>query len=298
MSFGVWFRQWMFAFLHLFSYDRIKKKSKRQREKERLRRLEAKHSSANKYRMKQKRRKKRSSSAVQNERLFGAMFRFVGATLAIFLLPFGLFDWGRKSVRAKRGTKHKKQSTSAAKSAAAVKPKATTSPKSVKTYHTAGTPRSQSRSYAPPRETQGASRQAKPTSLFNDLNALPKSAEPQRSMPKPENEPRSSPKNHADRYIHKRMIIAGSDYCDSEVLNSLTVGSCFDLALEPDNPYDKDAVMLIFSGRKIGYVARADRLAFTTQLRLGRKIYGVITDIDTTSNPPKYEFESWFYSTK
>ena len=92
------------------------------------------------------------------------------------------------------------------------------------------------------------------------------------------------------------MIIAGSSYCDSGVLAKLTVGTYFDLVAEPDNPHNKDAVMLTLDGEKIGYIAKADKLAFVTCLKLKRKIYGVITDIKTDEFPTKYEFETWFDS--
>ena len=90
------------------------------------------------------------------------------------------------------------------------------------------------------------------------------------------------------------MTIACSSYCKAEVLARLEAGRYFDLVAEPDNPYDKDAVKLIFEGEKIGYVPKADRLAFVTCLKLKRKIYGVITAIDAASLPARYEFEAWF----
>ena len=61
-----------------------------------------------------------------------------------------------------------------------------------------------------------------------------------------------------------------------------------------DNPHDKDAIKLVFNGRKIGYIAKSDKLAFVTCLKLGRKIYGVITEINDESFPTKYEYETWF----
>lgn len=109
-----------------------------------------------------------------------------------------------------------------------------------------------------------------------------------------ENTPKSKPKHEKDQYIRKRMIIAGSSYCDQEVFAKLSIGTYFDLVAEPDNPYDKDAVMLTLDGKKIGYIAKADRLAFVTCLKLKRKIYGVITDIKSDEFPTRYEFETWF----
>ena len=109
-----------------------------------------------------------------------------------------------------------------------------------------------------------------------------------------ENTPKSIPKNENDQYIRKRMIIAGSYYCDVNVLSELKIGTYFDLEAEPDNPNDKDAVKLTYNGQKIGYIAKQDRLAFVTCLKLRRNIYGVITNIIQESGRTKYEFETWF----
>lgn len=119
-----------------------------------------------------------------------------------------------------------------------------------------------------------------------DTPALP--AEPD------ENTPKSKPKHENDRYISKRMIIAGSSYCDRAVLDQLTVGTYIDLVAEPTNPHDKNAIMLTLNGEKIGYVPKSDCTAYISCLKLGRKVYGVITEITTEPFPVKYEFETWF----
>ena len=42
------------------------------------------------------------------------------------------------------------------------------------------------------------------------------------------------------------------------------------------------------------YISRQDKLPYVACLRLKRKVYGVITAIDSTNLPTKYEFETWF----
>ena len=113
-----------------------------------------------------------------------------------------------------------------------------------------------------------------------------------------ESTPKSMPKHEKDQYIRKRMIIAGSSYCDASVLAKLQIGTYFDLSREPNNPHDKDAVVLTFDGEKIGYVAKKDLVPFTVCLNLRRNIYGVITDIITENNFTKYEYETWFDSNR
>lgn len=136
-------------------------------------------------------------------------------------------------------------------------------------------------------------------SLFKDAYEEPITpiapTEPENKEPD-ENTPKSKPKHDGDRYIRKRMIIAGASYCDRSALDKLTIGTYFELVAEPTNPHDKDAVMLVHDGEKIGYVAKQDGLPFVTCLKLKRRVYGVITDIITEPYPTKYEFETWFDS--
>ena len=99
-----------------------------------------------------------------------------------------------------------------------------------------------------------------------------------------------------DQYIRKRMVIAGSSYCDAAVLEKLQVGVYIELVAEPDNPHDRDAIMLTLDGEKIGYVAKSDNVAFVACLKLKRKIYGVITDIKSDKFPVQYEYETGFDS--
>ncbi len=109
-----------------------------------------------------------------------------------------------------------------------------------------------------------------------------------------ENTPKSKPKHEGDQYIRKRMIIAGSYYCDKAVLEQLQVGIYFDVSPEPGNSHDKDAVMLTYHGEKIGYISKTDKTPFVVCLKLKRNIYGVITDIIVENGKTKYEFETWF----
>ena len=108
------------------------------------------------------------------------------------------------------------------------------------------------------------------------------------------NLPKSKPKNEADQYIKKRLIIAGSYYCEKDAIEKLQIGVYFDLIREPQNPYDADAIMLVLDNQKIGYVAKEDLPPFIVALKLGRRIYGVITDIIAIDGTVRYEFETWF----
>ena len=300
MRFSVWFSQWLNSFFKLLTIGSKKRKSEAQRKRERERRLKARRSSANLFRTKKKYRRRRSSFHVQNERMIGALFKFMATSLGILLLPLGLFDWGRKSAKARKasrvsGTAKKTAPKPTVKTTGSQQKKtpAETQTKKTRTYRTTVK--------APVVNTtskQTESTHTTPPRLFEypEPKVVPQVVETPTVTEPDENTPKSIPKNEKDQYIRKRMIVAGSYYCDKAVLDTLEVGSYIDLEAEPDNPYDKDAIKLLYNGQKIGYIARKDHATFVTCLKLNRKIYGVITSIIAENGQIKYEYETWFDS--
>ena len=301
MSFSIWFREWIGSFFKLLTIGINKRKSVAQRQRDRERRLKAKNSSANCYRTKKKRRRRRSSLSVQNERLTCAVFKFMAISIGVLLLPFGLLDWGRKNAKARKasgGRRASKKGSPKSKTSAVSKTAAAhTTPTATSTQNKKGSNRNTHTKVKAP-ETHAITKPQESVSStpFRFFEyPQPKAAVPAMTDPD-ENTPRSIPKNEKDQYIRKRMIIAGSYYCDKCVLDMLEVGSYIDLEAEPDNPYDNDAVKLLYNGQKIGYIAKEDRLAFVTCLKLARNIYGVITAIIEEDGQTKYEYETWFES--
>lgn len=124
-----------------------------------------------------------------------------------------------------------------------------------------------------------------------DFSSFSKPQEPEKIID--ENAPKSMPKNEKDRYIRKRMNIAGLYYGDATAVTKLEVGDYLDFVAEPNNPHDKNAVALYSDGVKIGYVARTDALPISTALRLGRGLYGVVTDIAEREGKKTVEYEAW-----
>ena len=304
MSFRVWFKRWVFAFFKLLTLGEKGYKSDAQRKREHDRRMKKKTSHSSEFGSHKTRARRRNSLHVWFEKAMGALFKFAALSLGILFLPFGLFDWGHKNIKAKRASngiktakrKAKVQASQtapiASKTAAKVAPK-----KGAKPHPT--TARKTTKKAATEGENAHTSVQ-KPTktATLEDIKDVPVSIKKETPAEWNENIPKSTPKNEKDQYIRKRMIIAGSSYCDKELLAALEIGTCFDVALELDNPYDKEAVMLLHNGQKIGYISKADKPAFVTCLKLKRKVYGVITGIDAESFPPQYEFETWFDSNK
>ena len=291
MSFKAWFGKWYRAFFKLLTVNGSKWKSDAQIERDRERWRKAKRESARRYRRKKKIIRRRKSYQIQNMRLIGAMLRFAAVSLGIlFIFPFGLLDWGRKSAAAKK-TRARRDAVRAESDTRSAGKKKSASSKAC----AEATPRAaEIPTKADPAEAAvPASAETLPSEA--EVEAATKAAEPKEPD---ENTPRSSPKNEKDRYIRRRMIIAGSYYCEKAVLDTLAVGTYFDLEAEPENPYDKDAVRLTYNGQKIGYIPKKDRLAFVTCLKLKQRIYGVITAIRNEDGQTKYEFETWFDSAK
>jgi hypothetical protein len=301
MSFRVWFKQWIRSFCKLMTFDYRKPRSDAQRRRERERRLKAKYSSANLYRSKKKYKKRRGRLEAQNDRLLGALFGLIGASLGILLLPLGLLDWGIKGVRARKASKSSgvaKNTTDRQKSPSVTsQPKKTTAQTAQKkTPQRPQTTPKTSITHSITKQTERINTTSIPLYEYPEPKLKPSVVETPMVTELDENTPKSTPKNEKDQYIRKRMIIAGSYYCDKVVLDALEVGSHIDLEAESDNPYDKDAVKLLFNGEKIGYIAKKDHMAFVTCLKLKRKIYGVITAIIEENGQIKYEFETWFDS--
>ena len=287
MRFAVWFANWIRAFCKLMTFDYRKPKSDSQRRRERERRIKAKHSGANFYRGKRNYKKRRSNTAVQNEKLLKRLFGFIGASLGILLLPLGLFDRRKKSAKARKVSKRGKGVAKKTTLIAKTSHKKTTT----QTIHTTLKASAVHTTAMTTGSTKVTPRHSFEYSAPNEAAPVVKQSSVHESD---ENMPRSTPKDDKDRYIRRRMTIAGASYCDKSVLDTLEVGSYIDIEAEPDNPYDKDAVKLLYNGQKIGYIAKKDHMAFVTCLKLKRKIYGVITAIIEEDGQTEYEYETWF----
>ena len=77
-----------------------------------------------------------------------------------------------------------------------------------------------------------------------------------------------------------RQVIVGTRYvggCD-EIVKDLKPGSRISFIAEPDNRFDKNAVMALDEkGRKLGYIPRHENSIIGALLRAGKSIYGIVT---------------------
>ena len=305
MIFRFWFKEWVNSIFKLLTVNLKKYKSDARRKKERERRLKAMHSNKRFYWAKKKpRRRRRSSYTVQSQRTIYAILMFTATSLGVLLLPLGLLNWGRKNAKEKKASKKSTTQKNASPKSQAKASSKQTDEKARKVVtdtskeNTAflssclATSALETEAVTEPEQTAGT--------VPHELSASVDSKEAALSLQKPpvaevdENTPKSKPKNEEDRYIRKRMIIAGSSFSNKEVLSRLEIGSYLEIESEPDNPFDKDAVMLLYGRQKVGYISKRDKLPYVTCLGLGRKVYGVITDIVDDKPSAKYEFETWF----
>jgi hypothetical protein len=102
---------------------------------------------------------------------------------------------------------------------------------------------------------------------------------------KDENSPKTSPQNASDTWIRKLMI---AEINREEMAEEIKVGDTFDLALAEDK-----SVVLSRQNYPVATVRKADTLPLATALKLGRKLYVVVTNIKTTENMTEIEFEGW-----
>ena len=301
-----WFKCWWRSVLGLFSLSsKPRRRTKEQRERARERRLKNKFSSANLYRTKRKTRHRQSRQSAETGRTLNALLGFIfTSAVCLLLMPLSLLR--RAGKRSGGNGSARRYSSGKRASGKPSKRKRTTGrrdPHKV-TAHTAETKseaigKTPSPSTPCPTATGAA---AKPSATVRPTDApiapTPATAYsiPLTDVPETvdENAPKSKPREKGDRYIQKRMLIAGTSCCDPAVLEKLTVGAYIELEAELDDPRDRSAVKLTFKGEKIGYVPKNEQLSYATCLKLKRGVYGVITDVQADASPTKYEFETWF----
>lgn len=218
----------------------------------------------------------------------------VGFICSLVTLPFDLIEACRKGYRIQKRRKQRAAAKRAKQQKSASQPQ-----RSQRTEATSRTASASVEGKAP------AKRAVPPAPITEHLENAPAVATFQppastkvtakKSVAQPdEDTPKSKPRHEGDQYIRKRLYIAGASYCDDTVTARLTVGSELELVAEPGNPVDRNAVMLLLAGEKVGYVPKSETLPYVTCLKLGRRIYGVVTEILAEPYPTKYEFETWF----
>lgn len=95
------------------------------------------------------------------------------------------------------------------------------------------------------------------------------------------------------RLVVQSSNLAGFRYhAAAEVFSDLRVGDPLELAREPDNPHDRNAVSLSWRGHKLGYVPRRDNATLAWSLDRGDRLRARISRVIAHPNPARrIEFE-------
>jgi hypothetical protein len=97
---------------------------------------------------------------------------------------------------------------------------------------------------------------------------------------------------------HVRLVVQSSSlagfryHAAADVWGELRVGDVLEIAREPDNPHDANAVSLSWRGRKLGYVPRRDNEVLAWSLDRGEVLRARISRLSQHPNPARrIEFE-------
>jgi hypothetical protein len=103
----------------------------------------------------------------------------------------------------------------------------------------------------------------------------------------------SAPAQEQVRLVVQSSSLAGFRYhAAARVWSELRVGDSLELAREPDNPHDANAVSLSWRGHKLGYVPRRDNGVLAWSLDRGEVLRARISRLTAHPNPARrIEFE-------
>ena len=80
--------------------------------------------------------------------------------------------------------------------------------------------------------------------------------------------------------------VAGIDYYNgNELLAQMKEGDMLTLVREPDNPYDENAVVVLYSRKKIGYLPQAENYTISTLMDQQVRVNACITEINPEAGP-------------
>ena len=90
------------------------------------------------------------------------------------------------------------------------------------------------------------------------------------------------------RLLVQNSPLAGFRYhATAELWQALRVGDRLELAREPANPYDANAVLVLWQGRKLGYVPRRENAAVAWALDRGTPLRARISALEEHANPAR-----------
>jgi hypothetical protein len=90
------------------------------------------------------------------------------------------------------------------------------------------------------------------------------------------------------RLLVQSAPLAGARYyAAAEVWHQLSVGDALELAREPGNSHDANAIAVVWRGRKLGYVPRRDNATLAWGLDRGARLRARISRLAPHPNPAR-----------
>ena len=289
MSFKVWFKLWRRYIYMILTFDRKRKVTDAQREKARRKRIEDKFSPRGFLKTKKERRRGVRGSAA-DRRLIEGLLGFSFTTLAIILLPLGLFDWAKKSnaERKKRYTNHNNKGVRSNASKTS-KTRANLNSKPEHTKITADAFGGKSDAA----ESQKGLAEISYSNMAASNKKTVVAKAPEIVADANDDAPRSIPRCEKDKYIRKRLVVPLSNNGDSDLAENINVGSYLEIEGALDDTINEAPIKIVLNGKTVGGIEKSEGLAVFTCLKLGRKLYAAVVGIDTNCGDVKIEIEIW-----
>jgi hypothetical protein len=90
------------------------------------------------------------------------------------------------------------------------------------------------------------------------------------------------------RLLVQNSPLAGFRYhAAAAVWHELRIGDALELAREPDNPHDANAILVLWRGHKLGYVPRQENAALAWGLDRGTPLRARISALAEHPNPAR-----------
>ena len=91
---------------------------------------------------------------------------------------------------------------------------------------------------------------------------------------------------NSPQFLLNIFSVAGSQFYDGDsIINDLKVGDALELVPEPNNPFDKFAVIIKYQDKQIGYIPRSDNRYIARMLEQGMQLDCEILSLQPDEDP-------------
>ncbi len=91
---------------------------------------------------------------------------------------------------------------------------------------------------------------------------------------------------NSPQFLLNIFNVAGSQFYDGDsIINDLKVGDLLELVAEPNNPFDKFAVIIKYQDKQIGYIPRSDNRYIARMLEQGMQLDCEILSLQPDEDP-------------